>query len=121
MATVDDLDHYEQVARAATQGPWDRASNGYVYAPDGITEGPVAEAHRPMRQEEDADHIATFDPPTVLELIATLRTQAAQIQAVREAKRALATNAMNGMTPEQALFQFGLDVQNALDTTGDTP
>ena len=48
-----DLDALEATARAVnTPGPWEARCDGY---------------------KEDAEHIAAFDPPTVLALIARLR------------------------------------------------
>ena len=72
-----DLDALEAVARAATPGPWE--AEPYLYTADddwvrvtSPSDGPLfnlAEGVEPV----NASHIATFDPPTVLALIAKLR------------------------------------------------
>lgn len=68
--TKEQLDHLEAVAKAATPGPWTVAEDleGYVYAGDGET---VAMDER--EGVADVEHIATFDPPTALALIARVR------------------------------------------------
>lgn len=94
------LDVLEAVARAATQGEWHHVNPGLVLPKTRTVHGPVpAErvdyvstwkdkgtppGHRvivPMARDgsgvrsEDMAHIATFDPPTVLALIAAARVQ----------------------------------------------
>ena len=65
-----DLDALEAVARAATPGPWHQGAHyigagGEPYDPEAV----VGQASILC----DAEHIAAFDPPTVLALIAKLR------------------------------------------------
>lgn len=71
-----DLDALEAVARAATPGPWHQGAH-YI--------GAGGEPHDPEVQVgqasviPDAKHMAAFDPPTVLALIARLREAEAQL------------------------------------------
>lgn len=83
-----DLDALEAVARAATPGPWETRCEGpgeptrvchdseyviylgYDYAAD--------------LDAKDAAHIATFDPPTVLALIARVKEAEAGIERTAE-------------------------------------
>ena len=107
-----DLGKLEEVARAATPGPWRRQDHtgpyrfekpeewlGYAWIghggeADGRFMASVAEmdrrkdASKPWREQASADalHIATFDPPTVLRLISDLR--AANTALLREQLRA---------------------------------
>lgn len=85
-----DLDELERVARAATPGPWEfnMAGTGgrdgkliynevYVYAPDcGVDDiavaSDIADPLTGQLSEANAAHIATFDPPTVLKLLAVV-------------------------------------------------
>jgi hypothetical protein len=71
------LDDLGAVARAATPGPWEAEPYLYMADDDRVrvtspSDGPLfnlAEGVEPV----NASHIATFDPPTVLALIARLR------------------------------------------------
>lgn len=74
---MTDLDALEAVARAATPGEWEpyqvhhtRSEAGYCAVEVGDTEVRIARFEGGWF---DAEHIATFDPPTVLALIAKLR------------------------------------------------
>ena len=74
-----DLDALEAVARAATPGPWHQGAHyigagGEPYDPEAF----VGQASILC----DAEHIAAFDPPTVLALIAKLREAEAVIEEV---------------------------------------
>lgn len=76
------LDNLEEIARAATQGEWRvRASElREVVAPDGTAVAwcgifPVAAAYA------NTSHIAAFDPPTVLAMLARLKLQEAVCRA----------------------------------------
>lgn len=65
---VLDLDALEKVAQEATPGPWDAdccSAANMVFAPQGSIGVDSIEA--------DARHIAAFDPPTALALIAELK------------------------------------------------
>lgn len=78
-----DLDALEAVARAATPGPWHQGAHyigagGEPYDPDAV----VGQASILC----DAEHIATFDPPTVRALITRLReAERHNVQLLREA------------------------------------
>lgn len=72
------LDALEATARAATPGPWGlhlgAAWQVVTDAPDwGQREVATTGTADSIGSEDDAAHIATFDPPTVLALIAELR------------------------------------------------
>lgn len=79
-----DLDALEAVAKAATPGPW-RLGNYAIVLADGDAPTIVADG-----EPADAAHIATFDPPTVLGLIAEARSAAevrerlAEVEAERD-------------------------------------
>ena len=72
-----DLDALEAVARAAIPGPWNYRQkvlgmvSTTVSAGDGSHVAYPSVGHLP----ESATHIATFDPPTVLDLIALAREE----------------------------------------------
>ena len=81
-----DLDALETVARKATPGPWAMTTDGDVYRieededeivptePVVSTEWLRGAGTRQLRlSESDANHIANFDPPTVLALLAALK------------------------------------------------
>ena len=88
-----DLDELERVAREATQGEWvsfdrDTASNIYSAGNNGSL---LAVCHsyttdvsekRPnaARRKANATYIATFDPPTILTLIAAARRPEGSLQ-----------------------------------------
>lgn len=84
MSDALDLDALEQVAKAATPGPWevDDAPIGKtkcIYGPPGALPGQgreLAVAERVFGR--DARFISTFDPPTCLALIARLRAAEAE-------------------------------------------
>lgn len=72
-----DLDHLRAVAEAATSGPWEwrEGHARYLTAPDDakVLHASSYEDHEDVQSSEaDARHVATFDPPTVLALIAEL-------------------------------------------------
>lgn len=74
-----DLDALEQVARAATQGIWRKRSGcGWV----DFEVGPICKA---SWSNNDAEHIAAFNPSVALEMIAELR-RLAQIDDMELAK-----------------------------------
>src|SRR5690606_964540 len=84
-----DLDALEATARAATPGPWE-ADDNMPFSPE--LQGIFAPEQRRYvlkvdfgdqpESPADAEHIATFDPPTVLALIARLREAEAVIEAI---------------------------------------
>lgn len=92
--TTDDLDRLEQIANAATPGPWAWRDSGGMF----VTPGPVIEGSDPPRlypygkavllaqyeydtgadidaSDEDRGHIAAFHPETAQQLITALRTE----------------------------------------------
>jgi hypothetical protein len=77
--TDDELARLEAVARAATPGPWEHVvgSDGdFVEGADGGAVATFAYCYPECAIGLDADnaaHIATFDPPTVLALLVELR------------------------------------------------
>ena len=82
------LEDLEAVARAATPGPW-------TYKPTilGLPNTTVMAGDDQMGYmgvghflAPNATHVATFDPPTVLALIAKLREAEAVIEAARESE-----------------------------------
>lgn len=80
-----DLEGLEKIARAATQGPWtvsfdSCASCGGEWDVYEIPGG----AHAKFEREEDARHVATFDPPTILRLIELARSRQEPVLACYE-------------------------------------
>lgn len=85
-----DLAALRKVAEAATPGPWRVDDEGYsggswvAYLTDGLETGPIVMAgpgvgsHHFTRH--DAEHIATFDPPTVIALLDEIK----RLQALQE-------------------------------------
>ena len=78
-----DLDALEKVARAATQG--DREAWSSIY--EGMTAAIVVPGCDPLKtiaevrsHYDDAVFLSTFDPPTVLRLLAALRAQAERVR-----------------------------------------
>ena len=94
----NNLDDLEAVARAATPGPWVATGTrawGDPYLEVLPVFGVVESADSDMAhacidplENGDAEHIATFDPPTVLALIERLKQAEARIAEAREALRA---------------------------------
>ena len=80
------LDALEAVARAATPGPWTinwETDEYHAGMPDKWAlsiNGPEASDFADLAAA-DAEHMATFDPPTVLALIAKLREAEAEMHA----------------------------------------
>lgn len=69
------LDVLEAIARAAAPGPWVRATSGTRSWALVLSASGTADEYRVSQSadDDDAEHIATFDPPTVLALITRLR------------------------------------------------
>lgn len=89
------LAHLRAVAEAATQGKWHHFSLNGVNAVEAGKKAPIVQwsgfddsFRSPSAHKANAAHIATFDPPTVLALIA--RAEAAY-RAGQEAMRARAS------------------------------
>lgn len=84
---LPDLDALEAVARNADDGnSWQSVSDGFGdhYLETGIDIEGGIEAHDIAGWNADVvAHIAAFDPPTALKLIATLRAQAAEIERLK--------------------------------------
>lgn len=63
------LDTLRKTAEAATPGPWEASDRGIGYEVHDASGYELNSGMRETFTESDATHIATFDPPTVLELI----------------------------------------------------
>lgn len=92
-----DLDALEKVARAALNGEW---RTDYRFGEKVVVKGeqrfPICDTGTAphgqanvRRQEANAAHIATFDPPTTLRLLAALRAQAERVRVLEGALSAL--------------------------------
>lgn len=86
-AGVLDLDALRQVAEAATPGPWEHGTGDWCHMSGwqiGRPDAGSMDGFRPIaftgteNYDDDAAHIATFDPPTVLALIDALEAAEAQ-------------------------------------------
>lgn len=76
-----DLNSLERIAQAATPGPWTTFDeDGEAYSSPPATGAFLVEYGADAEQKmRDIRHIATFDPPTVLALIARVRHAEAAI------------------------------------------
>lgn len=83
-----DLDALEATARAAVAGPWHHTPFGGQNQNGDYFGGDVFDGHGEYLlsevRDEDGAHIAAFDPPTVLALVARLREAEAVIEVVEE-------------------------------------
>lgn len=98
---ITDLTRMKAVAEAATPGPWRFGvmsfDHPFVYAAGLAVAHPHLDDDEPARAAGIADHIATFDPPTVLALIAEVqRARAEGAAEVRAAVEALANEWATG-------------------------
>ncbi len=92
-AMSDQIQRLREVAEAATEGPWEHRFDEYgddwrLGGSEGRlihTVGPREYSHVALDSEygPDAEHIATFDPPTVLELLVRLERAEAAVERVR--------------------------------------
>lgn len=90
----DQIQRLREVAEAATEGPWEHRFDEYgddwlLGGSEGRlihTVGPREYSHVALDSEygPDAEHIAAFDPPTVLELLDRLERAEAAVERVRE-------------------------------------
>lgn len=79
--TLEDLDHYERLALAATEGPWecdphDIGTPFNIDTPEGVSVALVAPIPGDRKNEErqaNADFIAGMNPKTVIALVGHLR------------------------------------------------
>ncbi len=85
------LDELRQVAERATPGPWEREGTGVLGEREAwdLGNGParIMKAQMPWqreRMEANAEHVATFDPPTVLALIDRAEAAEQAVERVRE-------------------------------------
>lgn len=71
----DDLTHLERIARAASPGPWETEEDKYLIGPncEGVRYRESKIKHAGF-SVENALHIATFNPQTVLDLIERVRS-----------------------------------------------
>ena len=85
------LNELEAIARAATPGPWQHLPYGGQNQNGDYSGGSIFDADGDYLLSEVSDaagaHIATFDPPTVLALIAKLREAETVIETVRAEQR----------------------------------
>ena len=72
----DDLDRLKWVAEQATAGPWFAEDHGVMNAARSYTMVLFGDSRQ---DSADAGYIATFDPPTVLDLIARIRELEARL------------------------------------------
>jgi hypothetical protein len=79
-----DLNALEATARAAAPGPWDRATSATRDWALVLSASGTADEYRVSQSadDDDAEHIATFDPTTALALIARLREAETVIGAI---------------------------------------
>ena len=68
-----DLDRMEAVAREATPGPWTYIPTILGVPNMTVLAGDAHEGYVAIGQFRNGEHIATFDPPTVLALIEKAR------------------------------------------------
>ena len=81
----ENLDQLRQVAERATPGPWECVEGDEAFglgAPVGCLTWDDHSGE--VFKKEDAEHVATFDPPTVLALIERVESAEAAVQRVRE-------------------------------------
>lgn len=86
------LNELRKVAEAATPGPWTLIGGGEYLTPIGLMVAPDDGGVWP----EDATHIATFDPPTVLALldrVAELEAKEARVESLRQAAEVVVLDA----------------------------
>ncbi|WDH77902.1 hypothetical protein PTQ19_10250 [Microbacterium esteraromaticum] len=118
-----DLDALEAVARAATPGPWeweppveetwtlgqeslvtvDHGEDGY---PEEVLSGWGHDASGTDASDEDRAHIAAFDPPTTLALIARVK-EAERKQAEAESERDSIIAAVEAIEPMWPRGMYG--------------
>lgn len=97
-----DVSKLRETAEAATPGPWQTDGPFWVDPFDGRTDkaetraGVTAGADRKLvmpgeweTKDADAEHIATFDPPTVLALLDRLERAEAAVERVRAVLRSI--------------------------------
>lgn len=82
MTSELDLEQLEKVARVATDGPWSVVDGDEVTSAEGPLLAGLPTGDAIVCWMPDATHIATFDPPTVLALIARLREAEAKVERV---------------------------------------
>lgn len=126
----DQIQRLREVAEAATEGPWEHRFDEYgddwlLGGSEGRlihTVGPREYSHVALDSEygPDAEHIATFDPPTVLELLDRLERAEAAVERVRatlthiEERAAQSLSRTFGGAPFPAIVDPST-IRNALD------
>ena len=102
MTNLDDL---EATAKAATPGPWQHLPYGGQNQNGDYSGGSIFDADGDYLLSEVSDaagaHIATFDPPTVVALIAKLR----EAEAVIERARGWTEKPIPGFTVENQMAE----------------
>ena len=126
MTSAPDIEHLEKVARAALVGSpqgWTahRGDYDYDYCVDaeGSYLGGCPDCYtRASFDEEGANHIATFDPPTALALVAEvreLRARLSDVSSVAQSVDASAGGAVEYCHPETLVWRnVALDLFKAL-------
>ena len=121
------LDTLREVAEAATPGPWESRQSddmpgkyvvGRRYKFGDVSKGPMT-LMQPIFWDQgsadNADHIATFDPPTILALLSRLEQAEQAVERVRE----VVANLEDHSRPRTAhKFAVAENLRRALD--GDT-
>lgn len=93
---MKDLTNLRKIAEASTPGPWvygdnrDGLGNKLHPAKFPGKYNPISDFE--YTEDEDAEHIATFDPPTVLALLARLEQAEQAVARAREVAAGWATN-----------------------------
>jgi hypothetical protein len=104
---LERLDELERIAREATSGPWN-LSRSERYVKEGIGAPWVAEMDCGNdRWRANGKYIATFDPPTVLALIAKARSPASVGVGREEMARVIDPHAWDLSPRTGKLYEMG--------------
>lgn len=123
-----DLDTLRKTAEAATPGPWEASAEYdtegrrvYTVSPEGNPEDNVCQLAPDLNGSANVEHIATFDPPTVLALIAeieSLRTRFSAMRAGRDSERSRADKNANALERmEQRALGAEANIEAALEVS----
>lgn len=99
-----DLDKLEQVARAATPGPWASVHHAVVEANGGHLICPVSDTRGKYEYERgNRDYIAALSPDVVIELVRRLRAAEADAARYRHLRDNMSFSTSAGEVPEMGL------------------